>query len=419
MSLTPSRSPWWLAAAVLVAGCGMEASDTTIRTRGEVGVPDDGPVIEVLETEFVCPHLIPIDNREFKTADVKQGEVEGRHGPMVPCGERVPQGAGLCPNCKNPYHTDGAQPIAVCTNLRLGDKPSYEPGQPILVDIPVVVCNEELGTWHEGSAPDCPACRAATEEWSSSGVPAPPWSVSRAPKQSAPALWQFRCPFEDCAKVIDPVHLQVRKHPQVSEEEKRWTDRHQAGMCPDCKRYFWSEPTDVLEAVPNPEQVICPACYEPVDPTMNVCTNEDCPLDGVVFEVQRPNDQIEKVVGNVIRNVETVIGPCWRCGGVKVCPSCDGASTGDGDLYPGAGLPMDCWYCQTWDPVARTASATGLCPECDDTGFVAYTGSLPEGFHWIGNVRGSIGPLPSASRGWEHQDAAARDVEGEEPAPPQ
>jgi hypothetical protein len=112
--------PYLLAVLVLgvvvVDGCGMEASDMSMRTRGSVGVPDD-MAVQVVPDQFVCPNLIAANGRAFSAKDVTRGDLEGAFGPFVPCNTVVPAGKGTCPNsnCNAPYRTpgnEGDEPLA-------------------------------------------------------------------------------------------------------------------------------------------------------------------------------------------------------------------------------------------------------------------------------------------------------------------
>lgn len=101
---------------VVVDGCGMEAVDMSMRTRGSVGVPDDHS-LQVVADQFVCPNLIAANGRPFSAKDVTRGDLEGAYGPFVPCNTVVPAGKGTCPNtnCNQPYRTpgnEGDEPLA-------------------------------------------------------------------------------------------------------------------------------------------------------------------------------------------------------------------------------------------------------------------------------------------------------------------
>jgi hypothetical protein len=95
-----------LAGLALLAGCGMQAVDTQMRVRAEVGVPEE-KALQVAEVEFVCPHVVPMNEREFNPQDVERGDVDGVFGPFVPCNTVVPAGTGVCPSCHQKYRTPG------------------------------------------------------------------------------------------------------------------------------------------------------------------------------------------------------------------------------------------------------------------------------------------------------------------------
>jgi hypothetical protein len=90
---------------LLAAGCGMEPVDNRMQTRGQLG--NDQFAIEVVEGEFVCPHVVSINNQSFDVKAVIGGEVQDHFGPFVPCLTTVQPGQGTCTNCKNPYRTSG------------------------------------------------------------------------------------------------------------------------------------------------------------------------------------------------------------------------------------------------------------------------------------------------------------------------
>jgi hypothetical protein len=109
---------------VVVDGCGMEASDMSMRTRGSVGVPDDHS-LQVVTDQWVCPNLIAASGRPFSAKEVMRGADPGDQygvfgsafGPFVPCNTVVPAGKGNCPNtaCNQPYRTpgnEGDEPLA-------------------------------------------------------------------------------------------------------------------------------------------------------------------------------------------------------------------------------------------------------------------------------------------------------------------
>lgn len=100
---------------VVLAGCGMEAVDLTMRTRGSVGVPDDMAIKVSSEPEFVCPNVVAANGRPFSAKDVARGDLEGAFGPFVPCNTVVQAGKGTCATCNQPYRTpgnDGDEPLA-------------------------------------------------------------------------------------------------------------------------------------------------------------------------------------------------------------------------------------------------------------------------------------------------------------------
>ena len=59
-------------ALLLVAGCGMEAVDLRIEARSEAGLQQHP--IEIVEGEFVCPHVVSINNQPYDVKAVIAGE---------------------------------------------------------------------------------------------------------------------------------------------------------------------------------------------------------------------------------------------------------------------------------------------------------------------------------------------------------
>lgn len=300
-----------LAGLLLLAGCGMEAVDTQMRTRGEVGVPDER-TLAVVQVEYVCPHLVPINQRPFSEQDVARGEVDGVFGPFVPCGTVLPEGATKCTG-------DGC------------GQPVKTPGQ-------------------SGEAPVCTV--------------------------------KFACPY--CKTQLDPGAVQVRgKDPKVPHRFAR-------NQCTNdkCGRYFEAAPTDLLTTIGVHEEVVCPSCLKPFDPSLNACTNAGC-----------------KLAGATVRLTETIEGPCWRCAGQAICPACSGSGAGTLAVY--GDTPTDCWSC----------GQTGRCPDCDGSGFTTYVGGLPPKF----SVHKGQGPnaqaVESSARGWQHTPDDAAPASDEETPP--
>ncbi|MBX3469988.1 MAG: hypothetical protein KF878_24185 [Planctomycetes bacterium] len=291
--------------SLVLLGCGLEAVDTQMRTRGDVGVPDER-ALQVIDVEFVCPHVVPINERAFNPKDVERGEVDGVFGPFVPCNTVVTPGAGTCPRCSQRYRTPG----------------------------------------------------------------------ERADEEAPVASVRMSCPR--CHETVDPGAVQVRG------QDPRQPNRLAMNQCPKCALYFEMAPADVLSVVGVHEEVVCPSCVKPIDPTLNACTTSSCRLGGVV------------------RNVDALEGPCWRCGGLVLCPECQGAGAGTAAVF--GNTPSDCWACGT----------TGRCHECEGTGFSTYHGGLPPNFSLYRNVGGKQQPVESKQRNWQHASPAdgRRDDDG-------
>ncbi|MGE0708274.1 MAG: hypothetical protein AB7N76_18610 [Planctomycetota bacterium] len=104
--MTSARIPTLilLAATTLLVGCGMEAVDTRIQYRSSVGDPYDESV-KLPEQKWVCPNLVPLNNRPFNPETMANGEVEDTFGPYVPCNTLLDSPNGTCPTCGQQYHT--------------------------------------------------------------------------------------------------------------------------------------------------------------------------------------------------------------------------------------------------------------------------------------------------------------------------
>jgi hypothetical protein len=305
------------AGMLLVTGCGLEAVDYQMRTRGDIGVPDER-ALQVAEVEFVCPHNVPqrrrvagvdvdptVEKNEkaAKPKDVEIGEIEGLFGPYIPCGNVVEAGTGTCSKCDQPYRTPGERAE--------GDDPA-----PL-------------------------------------------------------ATWKLSCPV--CKEGFSPVALAT-----VRMSDPAMPNRVALNQCPKCQTYLDTTPGDVLSAVAIHEEVVCPSCTKPIDPSLNACTTSTCRLGGVV------------------RNVDNFEGPCWRCGGQGICPECHGSGTGTLSIY-GPNTNINCWSCE----------AAGRCHECDGSGFTIYTGGLPQKFATTKMAGGVATPQESKDRNWRHPEDAA------------
>lgn len=369
------------ALALLTVGCPRPVS-TQMRTRGQIG-PHDDQAVQIADGSggeaavYVCPWLVSMNGKEFKTGDIKDGETDGAFGPMVPCGAVITQ-RGLCPSCKNPVHLPGEAQLAVCPNLYIPE-PGVAPSDgALLVDKIAVPCDQILGDASSFNQ-TCPKC-SPTFTYYKDGAPR-----VADPRLSAEAVPAFRSPYAP-DKVIDPVSLMQRGDEAPS--EGKTLARNEINQCPTTKRYFELEPSDVIEVIDYAEQVVEPQKESPVDPTFNW----------------------SPVAPGTYRNVDDVVGPCWRCGGIGQCPDCNGSGTSPNGTY--GTLPPDCWACTR--PTKDGARSTGRCPECDGTGFATYTGSLPPSFTYFTIREGNPVAADSKARKWEHP---ARSGGEDAPAP--
>jgi hypothetical protein len=124
-------------AVFLLAGCGMEASDTQMRTRGDMGVPED-LTYKAVPGEFVCPHPVSLSGRPFSPKEVQRGEMtEGQmpFGPFVPCGTAVPAGSGTCPSCGGQYRTDAGDENVPLAQPKFVGPFSSDPIDPVAMQV--------------------------------------------------------------------------------------------------------------------------------------------------------------------------------------------------------------------------------------------------------------------------------------------
>lgn len=366
---------------LVAVGCPRPTA-SQMRTRGEIGVKDD-QTVQVDEKVFLCPHLVTIDGKEFKTSEARLGESSGAFGPMVPCGTVITQ-RGLCPSCKNPVHLPGERPVAYCPNLYF---PETAPSDgALLEDRLVVQCDQELG--EEGAhRSDCPKCGEKFGFFENK-------ARITEPRISVEAVPAFRSPYSP-DKAIDPVAVMLKG--SEAPGEGKGIDRFDSNQDPYTKRYFEFEPSDVLEVIDHVNEVVEPIKETPVDPTYNFSP-----------------------VGGTYRIVTDVIGPCWRCGGVKVCPDCGGSGNGPTGIY-GPNQPGDCWACSRLvrdTGGAASPKSLGRCPECDDQGFVRYEGSLPTNFAFFIRREGALVAAESKARNWQHPAQEGGSGGGGSDAPP-
>jgi hypothetical protein len=188
---------------------------------------------------------------------------------------------------------------------------------------------------------------------------------------SPEALVQFQCPYDNA--VLDPVAW------QVNGGDARTSQRFGPGHCPSCQRFFECLPSDVAVVLDHHQQLLDSA-GKPIDPFLHASSG--------------PN-----VTEGTVRLVDDFVGACWRCGGIKLCPECDGAGVGNSGIY--GEVPVDCWYC----------GETGRCPDCDYQGFSTYTGGLPASYKIYANKAEETEWFESGERDrkWEPQGAPEAD----------
>lgn len=226
---------------------------------------------------------------------------------------------------------------------------------------PFVPCNTVV----PAGTGTCPNCK---QMYRTSG-PAPDFSVDGEEPLPVMALPKFECPH--CKELVDPVAVLNR-----GSQQARLGD----SACPKCNRYFTVVAADEALAVDVPEEAYCPGCKQPVDPTMNVCSNNACKLGGMV------------------RNIDRFDGVCWHCGGLGLCPNCSGSGQGSQKIY--GATPATCYVCE------GNEEAPGRCPDCGGTGFAVYEGSLPNDYTAWNKTPDGPQAVPYAQRKWKHERGA-------------
>lgn len=274
-----------------------------------------------------------------------------------------------------------AQGKWVCANLVPVDNSKFNikevaRGEITNVFGPFVPCNTPVDPGSEKACKNCgQAFRTSGEFQPGEEKPTGKVDSKQIAVLAAPRL---ECPH--CKELIDPGALMIRAGKEGGSPKDATLGPNN---CPKCKRYFTTVAKDLVNAIDVHEEVHCPSCKKAIDPLNNRCTNSSCKL------VQD---------GYAVRNVKDFEGPCWRCGGVSICPYCNGSGQGSTDIPAQYNPPGMCWYCTPKDKDV----GTGRCPECDQSGFARYEGSLPPKFAAF--TKGQEPKVkPEATRGWQHK----------------
>lgn len=293
-------------AAVLAAGCGMEAVDTRRQARAESG-HEDYP-LQIAQGKWVCANLVTVNNQKFDAKNMALGrhDIEDPYGPFVSCNTPLEQAEGNCPTCNQAFRTSGE------IDLESGAVDSSE--------IAIMAGRVNLA---EGTV--------------------------RSTKIAIMAAPRLECPH--CKELIDPTAVMIRggnKDATLGPNN-----------CPKCKKYFTVTASDLPTVIDNPEEIICPSCKSPVDPMMNQCVNGSCKLVQAGLAVRN----VRSFTGPCWRCGGTSLCPectgtgmrasavpaqftppntCWYCTPKKAdvgtgrCPECDddGFTTYHGALPP-------------------------------------------------------------------------------------
>ena len=270
----------------------------------------------------------------------------------------IPEGKFVCPNM-------------ILLNNRQVNTEAMATGEVEDVFGPYVPCNTLL----DGGSGTCPTCQ---QTYNTNGGEAEGNGVENSKSVSVMAQPAFVCPYEDCQKVISVGAFSL-------ERETGKTATAGRNHCHHCKRHFTIIARDAVEVVGAHEEMICPSCKKAVDPTLAVCAESSCKLKGKLL------------------NTNALEAPCWRCGGHKICPDCQGSGSGSSGIF--GKTPSECWYC----------GDTGRCPDCDEYGFATYEDSLPVKFELF--KRGQDGFEPKLrkerKKAWKH-DPPYKAAEGGE-----
>lgn len=327
-------------------GCGLEYTDTRAQFRPTT---DHDRGVQVKPDEFVCPNMVLLRPR---TQNLDNGEVADAFGPYVPCNTVLPGPSGTCPNpaCGQSYgqgSTEG-QLLSKDDVRREADN---------------AVRSKLLGRGADGK---------------------------ESVKVAVAPIPAVRCPYPDCGKVLSMGSGGLER-----ETEKNATLGDNYCFHPNCKRYVSYVATDVITTVGTKEELLCPECDSPVDPTLRICGNKSCKLRGTLL------------------NTNPTEGPCWNCGAVGLCPNCEGSGLGSTGVFDTTGWGIDGIKDSSTPKKCYLCEGSGSCPECEE-GFLLYEPSLPPDFHMHSGRGDSLKVVPASKRKWQHLQPAKG---GEEPAP--
>jgi hypothetical protein len=343
------------------AGCPTEADDLR-RARAEAGDP---PTAEAPEGAYACTNVrrwredldlpqylkdaLPNADDEARRARLQKEYVRDHEGTLIVCHNKltVSGDRGTCSVCTemlqnpkyaeqrlapaegggpNPIQLDDAQKLTTKVEFRLAFKQDdYEKD--------AAAQEKSFRDWLTGRGADPTYIDKAVELEKAKGAwTKDPQNPKLVAKYGLPPLAEpfIRCPNESC-KTRDTTSLGLTE-----------------SRCWNCNTYIVVTSRDEREAVNEPFESLCPFCKKPVDPTLNFC------------------DSCKKLFRAVDRE-----GPCWRCGGTRVCPECGGSGKGTAPIFNGND---DCYLC------GGKAGTQGMCPECEGRGFSIYDGALPAGF---------------------------------------
>jgi hypothetical protein len=381
----------------LLAGC-PDASDDQRISRAQAG--DPATAVEYVPDEYVCTNIRywredldmpdylknptpadqvdPRDNVEAGRERRKREYKESHEGTRVICHNKLDKDAaanrGTCSLCTGQLKEKGAQELRI---LPTREGPVYNPNDPIelrpeqqiadkiefrlkwLKEDYLTKADEQIASYREWLtkrwANDSRTERSIIKDFDySKPAPNPPEPIFEKDQEQIITLYVERAKAkgyftkdESNPKSLPKFGLPPLAEPLVQCPNCKKPVNITQSRCWNCNFAYTMHPRDERSSISEPYEFVCPFCKQPVDPSINYCSNPSCQ------KFHRAADRE---------------GVCWRCGGSGVCPDCLGSGKGGGPIVGGD----DCYMCGKTNP--------GVCSECNGTGFMTYDGGLPAGF---------------------------------------
>ncbi len=357
---------------VLLAGCPTEADDLR-RARGEAAEPlspfaGDSAKAEASASEYACTNLRQwredLDLPQYLKEQLSNADDDAKRARLQKDYIRDHQGTLVV--CHNKLKTEGNRGVCdVCTEMLKNDKyelqrtaPNEGGGaNPIqLRDDQKLVSKIEFRLKFDKAdyETDAAAQEKSFRDWLATRNAEQSYIDKAVELEKAKGAWT-----KDPAvpKLVSKYGLPPLAEPFVTCPNPACKTRNtvSAGIldsrCWNCNTYFTVTSRDEHLTDAEPLELLCPHCKAPIDPTINYC-----------LKCNKFNRSAERE------------GVCWRCGGTRLCPECQGSGKGTAPIFNGGDA---CWLCalKPTDPIG-----TGICPECDGRGFTSYDGALPASF---------------------------------------